>query len=240
MVWKCVIVDDEPPAQRVIERFLNDIPSTSIVAKCRNAFEANEVLMKLEVDIIFLDINMPKMSGLSFLKTLRKPPAVIITTAYREYALEGYELDVVDYLKKPFSFERFFRAVNKAIDKLTVRPTISNANEIQVNEPQQSFIFVKEDKITYKVDVNDILYIESVGDYNKIYTLQRVYLTYQTLKKLQELLPHEQFPRVHKSYIIALNKVDNIIGNQVKINNEAIPVGQTYRKAFFNLVDKFQ
>lgn len=237
MIWKCIIVDDEPPAQRVIERFLNDIPSVELVAKCNSAFEANEVLKKYNVDIMFLDINMPKMIGLTFLKTLSKKPAVIITTAFREYALEGYELDVVDYLKKPFSFERFYKALNKAIDSLNKSNTVESFIAAAETSTVREFIFIKEEKATYKVNTNDIYFIESVGDYNKIYTKDKVYLTYQTLKKLQELLPQDKFPRIHKSYIIALNKIDKIVANYVKILNNEIPIGHTYRKSFFDLIE---
>lgn len=240
MTWKCLIVDDEPPALRILERFLNDIPSTEIIAKCKNVFEANEVLLKEDIDIMFLDINMPKMTGLSFIKTINKPPVIIITTAYREYAYDAYELDVIDYLKKPFSFERFFKAVNKAIDHLSSKlPAIQNS-DIARCEPKPVFIFVKEDKVTYKIDINDILYIESVGDYNKVFTKKKVYIAYQTLKKLQKLLPDDLFPRVHKSYIVSLHKVDSIIGNQVKIMDSYIPIGHMYRKTFLDLVDKFR
>ena len=179
---------------------------------------------------------MPKMSGLTFLKTLSKKPAVIITTAFREYALEGFELDVVDYLKKPFSFERFFKAVNKAIESVKAKSTfVVKAENLDVNV-SRDFIFIKEEKATYKVDMNDIYFIESVGDYNKIYTKDKVYLTYQTLKKLQDLLPADQFPRVHKSYIISLNKLEKIIGNHIKIMDQDVPIGQTYRKSFFDLI----
>lgn len=243
MAYKCLIVDDEPPAQRIIERFLNDLPSVEIVGKCNNAFEASQVIMNQQVDILFLDINMPKMSGLSFIKTLSNPPAVIITTAYREYALESYELNVVDYLKKPFAFERFFMAVNKAIDRISSKQNIQQAPICNNNAPAESkpnFLFVKEDKVTYKVDLNEILYIESVGDYNKIITTEKVYVTYQTLKKLVGYLPEHEFARIHKSFIISIAKIDRIIGNQVKIKDQAIPIGQTYRKGFFELIEGYQ
>ena len=185
-----------------------------ITAKCKNAFEAANVLQTNEVNILFLDINMPKLNGLNFLKTLRNPPAVIITTAYREYALDAFEMDVVDYLKKPFAFERFYKAINKAISQLSLSQKIVEASPVMhPDEPPRNLIFVKEDKITYKVDIEMILFIESVGDYNKIHTRQKVYLTYQTLKKLQDLLPFTSFPRIHKSYIVALSKIDSIIGN---------------------------
>ncbi|MFC2096091.1 LytR/AlgR family response regulator transcription factor [Bacteroidota bacterium] len=237
MTWKCIIVDDEPPAQRVIEMFLKDLPSIELIAKCNSAFEANDILMKYDIDIMFLDINMPKMSGLNFLKSLNKKPAVIITTAFREYALEGFELDVIDYLKKPFSFERFFKAVNKAIESVKTKSTHTNNKHIPEIKANREYIFVKEDKATYKISMNDIYFIESVGDYNKIYTKDKVYLAYQTLKKLQDLLPSDQFPRIHKSYIIALNKIEKIIGNHIKIMGQDVPIGQTYRKSFFDLIE---
>jgi DNA-binding LytR/AlgR family response regulator len=181
--YTCLIIDDEPPAQRVLELYLKDIPMMKLAGKCPNAFIAMEYLQKYKIDIIFLDINMPKMSGLDFIKTLPSMPAIIITTAYREYALEGFELDVVDYLKKPFSFERFMKAVNKAIEKIKSK-AYHYPEQLTSQVADTSFIFIKEDKISYKVDVNTIFYIEAVGDYIKVFTQGKIYLTYMSLKKI--------------------------------------------------------
>jgi DNA-binding LytR/AlgR family response regulator len=240
MEIKCLIIDDEPPAQRILEKYIADIGTLKLEGKCNNAFEAMEMLHSKQIDLMFLDINMPKMTGLSFLQTLKNPPLVIITTAYREYAMEGFELDVLDYLKKPISFERFVKAVNKAVDRL--QPTQNTAPAFVINENSrqqldEAFIFVKDDKITYRVDLKDIFYIEAVGDYAKIITSKKVYVTCQSMKKFESVLPSNRFIRVHKSYIIAVSKINSMEGNILNINNVQIPIGATFRKTFFDLVD---
>lgn len=241
MILKCLIIDDEPPAQRVIEKFVNEFPSLKLVGKCFNAREALDSLHKNNIDLIFLDINMPIITGLEFLRTLQNPPLVIITTAYREYAIEGYELNVVDYLTKPIVFARFFQAIDKALDKVKTKETlIPNISENQFNKTNQEFIFVKEDKVTYKVELKDIFYIESVGDYVKIITAKKSYITYQTMKYMESLLSNEKFPRVHKSFLINLSQISKIEGNLITINEKIIPIGKTFRTVFFKLLDKLQ
>ena len=238
MELRCIIVDDEPPAQRVLEKYISDMPGLKLEAKCSNAFEAMEALQNKCIDLMFLDINMPKMTGLSLLQTLKNPPMVIITTAYREYAMEGFELDVIDYLKKPIPFERFVKAVNKAMERKVTPPTPSFViNENSRQQLDESFIFIKDDKITYRIDLKDIFYIEAIGDYAKIITSKKTYVTCQTMKKMETLLPTNRFPRVHKSYIISVSKINSMEGNILNINNTQVPIGQTYRKAFFELID---
>jgi DNA-binding LytR/AlgR family response regulator len=227
--YTCLIIDDEPPAQRVVELYLKDIPMLKLAGKCPNAFIAMEYLQKYKIDIIFLDINMPKMSGFDFIKTLPSVPAIIVTTAYREYALEGFELDVVDYLKKPFSFERFMKAVNKAIERIRSK-ACSYPEQLTSLVADNSFIFIKEDKVSYKVDVNKILYIEAFGDYIKVFTPEKIFLTYMSLKKIAEALPASQFIRVHKSYMVSADKIKLIEGNAIKIFDNWIPIGKSYRK----------
>jgi len=242
MKLNCLIVDDEELAQRVVEKYVADVSSLNLIKKCNNALEAMEAMQEQSVDLLFLDINMPKISGLNFLRGLKNPPMVIITTAYREYALEGFELDVIDYLKKPFSFERFFNAVNKAIDKAKSQKPNTESFVLKPETRQQideSFIFVKSEKITYKVDYKDILYIESVGDYIKIITPEKVVITYQTLKHMEDLLPQKHFPRVHKSFIISVSKINNIEGNMIKIGDTTIPIGRTYKNDFMELINSF-
>lgn len=240
MQVKCLIIDDEPPAQRVIEKFVHEIPSLALEGKCFNTREALGLLHKKNIDLIFLDINMPIMSGLEFLRTLQNPPLVIITTAYREYALDGYELNVVDYLTKPITFTRFFQAVDKAMNRLNSRTQQSENKKTAVQEPSAGFIFVKDDKTTYKIDLEHILYIESMGDYVKIITNEKNYIAGQTMKRMEEILPAERFPRVHKSYIVALRHIKSITGNRIKLTGGVIPIGKTYRKAFFDLLDSFR
>lgn len=237
MEFKCIIVDDEPPAQRVLENYVAEVPLLKLEAKCKNALEAAEVLHQKDIDIMFLDINMPKMSGLSFLQTLKKPPIVIITTAYRDYAVESFELDVLDYLKKPFSLDRFIKAVNKAIDRL--RSSSIHIPFVDKQHAESTAIFVKEYKVVYQVNLSDILYIESIGDYVKIITDQKVYVTKQTMKKMELLLPPSRFVRIHKSFIISFPKISLIDGNLVHIGKSRIPIGQSYQKAFWELVDAY-
>jgi len=235
MKIRCLIVDDEALARQVVRKYLEDLNEYEIIRECKNAIEAIDCLNNETIDLIFLDINMPKLSGLSFLKTLNNPPAVIITTAYREYALEGYELDVVDYLNKPFPFERFLKAINKAKDRIN-RKTKAETT-IQTKESTTTdFIFIKADKKTHKLSFKDIIYVEALGDYIKIHTTNGTIITYMSLKKMEHILPENLFPRIHKSYIISLEKIVSIEGNMVSIGNEKITIGSSYRKDFFNII----
>lgn len=242
MNLNCLIVDDEELAQRVVEKYVKEIDALHLVGKCKNAMETMKVLHNEKIDLMFLDINMPKISGLSFLRNLKNPPMVIITTAYREYALEGYELDVVDYLKKPFSFERFFVAVNKALEKAHQTKKGADNFVLRPDMRQQideSFIFIKSEKVTYRIDYRDILYIESVGDYVKIITNEKVIMAYQSLKYLESVLPDNFFPRVHKSFIVSISKINSIEGNMIKIGDTTIPIGRSYKSDFTDLINVF-
>lgn len=232
---RCLIIDDEPLAQRVIEKYAENVPYLEIVRKCNNALEAIEILHQEEIHLLFLDINMPRLSGMDFLKALKNPPLVIITTAYAEYAIQGYEMDVVDYLMKPFAFDRFLKAVQKAADFLRTREP-SHGESQEIENPEERFIFIKSSKKTYKVNLSEILYIEALGDYVKIYTDGRMIVSYQSLKNLEGLLPAKSFPRIHKSFIIALSRIDMIEGNQVKIRERMIPVGTNFKAEFERLI----
>lgn len=232
---RCLIIDDEPLAQRVIERYAENLSYLKIVKKCNSAIEAIEVLHHEGVDLIFLDINMPKLTGIDFLRTLKNPPLVIITTAYAEYAIQGYELDVVDYLMKPFAFERFYKAVQKAEEILKARD-IQHFENREVEKTDEDFIFVKSSKKTFKINLSDILYIEALGDYVKIHTTDKMIVSYQSLKNIETLLPPKQFPRIHKSFIIALSRIDLIEGNQVKIRDRMLPVGTNFKNEFERLI----
>lgn len=241
MKMRFIIIDDEPLAQRVIEKYSADVPTIEFIGKCDSAFSAMELLGKGEVDLIFLDINMPKLTGLDFLKMLKNPPLVIITTAYREYALESFDLDVVDYLKKPYSFDRFYKAVQKAQELFISRNGRKSIRENLMDEKgNENFIFLKADSKMVKVDYDQILFIEALGDYIKIHTTQNTIVTYQSMKGIEELLPSDKFPRVHKSYIVALNRIEVIDGNTIKINTSDIPIGKNYRKEFFDLINSAQ
>jgi DNA-binding LytR/AlgR family response regulator len=188
------------------------------VATCANAFEAMEALRQHPVDLLFLDINMPKLSGISLLKTLDKPPLVVFTTAYPEFAVEGFELEAVDYLLKPFSLERFLRAINRASERLATPPTTGP------QAPQH--LLVKADKKLYKIDFQDISYLEAYGDYVKVFTKEKMLLTKERLANIERELPPGLFCRIHRSYIIALSAIDFIEGNMVKIGKEKLPVSE--------------
>ncbi|MEI7660710.1 MAG: LytTR family DNA-binding domain-containing protein [Bacteroidota bacterium] len=232
---RCLIIDDEPLAQRVIEKYAENIPFLDIVGKCSNAVEAIDVLHNREVDLLFLDINMPRLSGMDFLKTLKNPPLVIITTAYAEFAIQGYELDVVDYLMKPFAFDRFYKAIQKAEELIKGRE-MPHFEPKEATRPEETFIFVKSSKKTYKVNLDEILYIEALGDYVKIYTNEKMIISYQSLKNIEVLLPSSSFPRIHKSFIIALSRIDLIEGNHVKIRDRQIPIGTNFKNDFERLI----
>jgi DNA-binding LytR/AlgR family response regulator len=232
---RCLIIDDEPLAQRVIERYAENIPFLEIVRKCNSAIEAIEVLHNLEVDLLFLDINMPRLSGMDFLKTLKNPPLVIVTTAYAEYAIQGYELDVVDYLMKPFAFDRFYKAIQKA-EELIKGKEQRHPEFKEADKQDGTFIFIKSSKKTYKVNLDEILYIEALGDYVKIFTTEKMIISYQSLKNIEVLLPSTSFPRIHKSFIIALSRIDLIEGNHVKIKDREIPIGTNFKNDFEKLI----
>lgn len=216
--WKCLVIEDEPLAQDVLRKFIADHPGLQLLAVCENALDAQTYIAKQEADILFLDINLPVLSGTGFLKTLKQPPLVIFTTAYAEFALEGFELDAVDYLLKPFSFERFLRAAHKALEKLE-----------QQGIRQDAAIFIRADKKVYNVLLNDILYLEALDDYVKVVTLQQQYMVHDTMKNLLEQLPSSLFMRVHKSFVIALNKINFVEGNYVKVGTKDIPIGASYK-----------
>ncbi len=225
---KCIIVDDEPLSQEVVERYVNDFPRLELIATCSNAIDAIEVIQNQSIDLIFLDINMPKLSGINFLKSLDNPPLVIFTTAYPEYAVQGFELDVVDYLLKPFSFDRFLKAVNKAIIKLNVLNEEKPINAGNSNE--QNYLLIKADKKIYKTNYDDILYFQSCGDYVKIFTVEKTLVSNKTLKDIYSELPEHLFARIHKSYIIPLKRISFIEGNLVYIKKESLPIGLSYKE----------
>ena len=233
---KAIVIDDEPLARNVINEYSKKIPSLKIVAESEDAIQAHEKLQKDNIDLIFLDINMPKMSGIDFLKTLKNPPLVIFTTAYSEYALDSYELDAIDYLKKPFSFERFCKAFFKAEELLLLKNSASRSDS---KSNTTDFIFIKSDKKSYKVNISDILYIEGLGDYIKIYLTDKKLVTNLSMKKIESLLPSNLFYRIHKSYIISLLKIDSIEGNMVKINQSKLPIGNSYRQEFMLTIKNY-
>ncbi|MBK6483708.1 MAG: response regulator transcription factor [Chitinophagaceae bacterium] len=227
---KCIIVDDEPLAQEVLENYIQRLSGElNLIKKCSNALDAFESLHNERIDLLFLDIQMPVIDGLSFLKSLKNPPSVILTTAYPNHALEGFELDVADYLLKPISFERFLKAVNKVIELR--KSAISG-------EGSTEYMFVKVDSKLVKVNYSDIIYIEGMKDYLKIFVKERPLVVHQTMKKIEDLLPRNKFVRVHKSYIVSIGAVNSIVGNFIEINGKEIPIGANYKEFLLKMVFK--
>jgi DNA-binding LytR/AlgR family response regulator len=222
------VIEDEPLAQNILKKYIGDYPSLELVAVCSDALEAQTIFHGQTIHLLFLDINLPKLSGINFLKTLPNPPLVIFTTAYPEFAVEGFELNAVDYLVKPFSFERFLKAVNKVLVQLNF------TSSAKAGESKNSVsIFLKADKKIHKIDLDGILYIEAVGDYMKVVTGSGQLLVNETMKQMLEELPAKDFIRIHKSFIIAINKIKYIEGNYVFLADKNIPIGATYRDEIF-------
>ncbi len=226
---KYCIIDDEPIAHRIIEGYCENISYLQKIGNCYDVFEAMQLLTNHAVDLIFLDINMPKLSGFDLLKTMQELPKVIVTSAHKEFALEGYELNISDYLLKPFSLERFLKAMNKVMDNQN--PTLSTSPE----KKKPSF-FLKGDKKTHQIHTDDILFIEAYGNYTKVFLVEEMIISHEKISSLEELLPASDFLRVHKSFVIATNKIKMIEGNRITIRGHFVPIGQTYKhnlKQFF-------
>jgi DNA-binding LytR/AlgR family response regulator len=225
MKIKCIIIDDEELAARVIKNHLNEFPNMELVGSFLTPMEALSTIENNKIDVIFLDINMPKMSGLEFVKTLVTMPLIVITTAYREYAVESFDLNVLDYLVKPIPLGRFV----KAIDKINRKMGIKNEREQeQLLSREEPFIFLRVDKKLIKFKLNDILYVESLKDYIKVYTLLGDFLVHKSMTSLMDELPQSNFIRIHRSFSIAINKVNSVEGNSVEIANRRIPIGRNY------------
>ena len=226
----CLIVDDEELARNLVENYINRLPHLHILGKCSNPLEAMHILQNQQVDLLFLDIQMPELTGVEFLKTLPQKPLVIFTTAYKEYALEGYQLDVVDYLLKPFRFERFLQAVNKAskIKNLEERQFIPLQQD---SKPEKDYLLVKSEFKVYRIYYRDIRFVQSMKEYVAYYTTnQGRILSLGSLKKLEQELPAGAFMRVHKSYIVATGKVNALDGGQLLMGETKIPIGASYRE----------
>ena len=230
---KILIVDDEPLAREIIESYLSKLGGFDIVASCEDALEAMAVLRDKPVDLMFLDIQMPKITGLEFLKTLRHPPKVIITTAHREYALDGYELDVLDYLLKPIPFERFMRAINKFYQSSAPSDLAIIESARPVADTGGGYILVRGNRKIFKIAIDQITVIESVKDYVQIFTADKSFVVKQLISELEEKLPSEQFIRIHRSYIVALRYIDSFTASTVEIGTRELPIGRMYRNATF-------
>jgi DNA-binding LytR/AlgR family response regulator len=234
-MMNCIAVDDEPLALNLIEDNIKRIPFLNLVKKCKNAATAFDICNSEKIDLIFMDIEMPDISGIEFIRSLKNKPMVIFITAYEKYALEGFELDVIDYLLKPASFDRFLKAVNKANEYFSF--VNSKIQPSEKYELIQNYIFVKSDHKIIKIEVNDILYIEGLKDYVKIYTGGKPIFTLMSLKYLEEKLSPGQFIRIHRSFIINLSKIDYIGKSKVNICEESIPISNFYRNRLFDLIN---
>lgn len=232
---KCLIVDDEIPATKIIDRYINEIPGIETVAICSNAMEALHAIKKHKIDLIFLDIQMPGINGIEFIKLLNNPTQIVLTTAYREYAVEGFDLEVLDYLVKPISFERFFKAIGKIYKQKKINTSaewsenhIQNINEFKSFD--EMYMYVRVDKKMKQVWLKEILYIESMGDYVKIITDHEMIITYLKVGYLEKKLPQNIFIRIHRGYLVARNKVSAYTTNTLEINNKILPIGGNYKE----------
>ncbi len=244
MSISCIVVEDEPLARSLLENHIQKVPYLHLLKSFSNPLEAIEFLRISNVDLLFSDIQMPEITGITMLKILPRKPLVILTTAYSEYALEGYELDVIDYLLKPVSFERFLKAAEKAAQRISEqKKTESPAATVMVQAPaekQEEYIFVKDGTRLVKVKLSDILYIEGLKDYVAIYTRERKIVSLQTMKSLESILPDTMFIRIHNSYIVSFGGIDAVDKEKVQIGKAFLPISDTYRKAFKSFIEKRQ
>ncbi len=227
---RCLVIDDEPLARQLLAGYIDQVDALTLVASCESAMEAFGILHQQEVDLLFLDIRMPGITGLNFVKSLKNPPAVIFTTAYHEHAVEAFELEAVDYLLKPITLERFIKAVQKLMPKKDV---VSIAKE-----PPVPYIFIKVDRKLIKLNYDDILYIEALGDYVKFITSDNTFVSYMKVSALEKLLPAHQFLRIHRSYIVSQQKISYLEGNFLRINEIELPIGQTFKDELYEKLNR--
>jgi DNA-binding LytR/AlgR family response regulator len=231
---KCLIIDDEPLARDLIESYVKRMDKLTLVKTCSNALEAFPLLQQKQIDLIFLDIQMPQLTGIDLIKSLQDRPKVILTTAYREYAAEAFDLDVIDYLIKPVTFDRFLRAVGKIYQ---AAPPVVEENPV-MKSFEDAYIFLREDREMVKVFLKDILYIESLRDYVRVKTATNQIVTYQKISFLEQKLPEKEFVRIHRSFIVAVDKVSSFTFNSVKIGDIEIPLGRNYKQQAIKVLNR--
>jgi DNA-binding LytR/AlgR family response regulator len=224
----CLAVDDEPPALEVLKKYIASMEHLELAGVCADAIEALNVLRRQKIDLLFLDIQMPYLLGTDLIRTLKKPPKVIFTTAYRKFAVEGFELDAVDYLLKPISFERFLKAVNKVMET-SFRVADVNANIYEQGNSQASFINLRADRKNLKISLDEILFIESLKDYIKVVTTTKNIVTKQAISSLEQALPSNNFIRIHRSFIVAINKIESFTSDTIDIGKHQLPISRMYR-----------
>ncbi len=232
MVINCLVVDDEPIARNGLLEHIRQIDFMHPVATCKSAFEANALLQKSKIDLIYLDIQMPKLTGIDFIKDLKNPPLIIFTTAYPQYAIEGFELDVLDYLLKPISFNRFYKSAMKALGHLSML-----GGSVQADG--DDFFFLKSNQKMEKIYIADILYIEGLSNYIIVHTSQKKYIAYLTFKGIEEKLSHQLFIRIHKSFLVSISAIQSVDTNEVHLENCRLPIGKTYREDVKNRIENW-
>lgn len=223
----CIIVDDEPIAREILENHLQKVDAVTVVATCKNAIEAFNAINSNQIDVVFLDINMPEISGLSFAKSINKNIKIIFTTAYREYAVDGFNLQAVDYLLKPISFERLLQAVNKYLGE---NIAVSKVLTSEIVQEKSDFIFVRSDRKMIKIDFSEINYIESFSDYLKFHLIDKIVITRETISSIEAKLPKTDFIRIHRSFIVSISKIESFTNEFIEINNKALPISRSYKK----------
>ncbi len=234
---KCLVVDDEPMARDVLRRYIEKVPGLELAAECSNAIDALLFLQDIAVDLILLDIRMPELLGTEFVKSLRNPPKIIFTTAYKEYALDGFELDAVDYLLKPVRFERFLKALNKAFPRKE-EEELGKTEAMPDKKNGADFIYLRVDRKLVKIFLADVLYIESARDYVKVVTKDKNYITRQTISSVEAMLSGNEFIRIHRSYIISVSKIKSFSNEQVDIGNKELPIGKFYKNSFVKITSE--
>lgn len=236
---RVLIVDDEPIARDILETYIARIPGLELIASCKNALEAFQVLNKQKVDLLLLDINMPEITGISFLNTLKDPPHVIFTTAYSEYALESYDHNAVDYLLKPISFERFLKGIHKAIDLIGGNNTTTEKNSTPVES--DNLMFIKAEGKLIKIDLKQLWFAEGLKDYIRLWTEQGKIVIHSTMKNFEDSLSkYSNFIRVHKSFIVNLEYIEEIDGNLIRIRKQEIAIGSTYKDEVYNMLNRYK
>ena len=226
-VVNCIIVDDEPVARDILKSHLQKVDAVNVVATCKNAIEAFNEISSNQINLIFLDINMPEISGLSFAKSINKNIKVIFTTAYREYAIEGFDIQAVDYLLKPISFERLLQAVNKFLGE---NVALNETSPIDILQDKNDFVFVRSDRKMIKINFPEINYIESFSDYIKIHLADKTIITRETITNIEAKLPQQEFIRIHRSFIVSISKIESFTNEFIEVKKKAIPISRSYKK----------
>jgi len=222
----CVIVDDEPIAREILESFIKKTPNLELISSCKNAVEALQIAQTEHIDLFFLDINMPEINGLSLAKIINNKSQIIFTTAYRDYAVDGFDLNVTDYLLKPIAFDRFLQAIQKVTE-----PTNGNIKVTTENESKKDFMFVRADRKMVKINFKDILYVESLGDYVKVFTNKNTIVTRETISNFEATLPSDCFIRIHRSYIVSISKISSYTNEYIEIAKKAISISRSYKES---------